>query len=177
MPHGLELDLGAVAKAYAADAAARLVAVTLGTGVLVSLGGDIATAGPAPRRGWQLLVQDAEDEPASHVAIDAGTAVATSSTLHRTWRRGGLAVHHILDPVTARPAERAWRTVTVIAPTCVAANTLSTATVVKGTAGLRWLRDQGVPARLVDSKGVVHLLGGYPDEATHPQDHPRGSAA
>jgi thiamine biosynthesis lipoprotein len=164
MPHGLELDLGAVAKAYAADQAARLVAATLGTGVLVSLGGDIATAGPAPDGGWQLLVQDSPDQPASHVAVGAGTAVATSSTLHRTWRRGGRVVHHIIDPATGRSAGRAWRTVTVVAPTCVDANTLSTATIVKGLEGLAWLRGHGVPARLVDEDGAVHLVGGYPAE-------------
>ena len=48
MPPGLQLDLGATAKASAADRCARRVASALRTGVLVSLGGDIATAGPAP---------------------------------------------------------------------------------------------------------------------------------
>jgi thiamine biosynthesis lipoprotein len=132
--------------------------------VLVSLGGDIATAGPTPPGGWQVTVQDRPTEPASHLAVHAGTAIATSSTLHRTWRRGGEQLHHIIDPASSRPAPRDWRTVTVVAPTCLEANTLSTATVVKGRAGRAWLAGQGVPARLVDEHGDVHLLGGYPAE-------------
>ena len=50
MPAGTQLDLGATAKAVAADRCARLVHDALGTGVLVSLGGDIATAGAGARR-------------------------------------------------------------------------------------------------------------------------------
>jgi thiamine biosynthesis lipoprotein len=164
VPEGLHLDLGALAKAYAADAAAATIALLCQTGILVSLGGDIATAGPAPHGGWQVTVQDLPTEAASHLALGSGTAVATSSTLHRTWRRGGQDLHHIIDPAISRPAPRDWRTVTVVAPTCVEANTLATATIVKGRAGRAWLAEQGVPARLVDDSGTVHLLGGYPAE-------------
>jgi len=46
----------------------------------------------------------------------------------------------------------------------VAANTASTATIVKGRAGLSWLAAQDLPARLVDRSGAVHLLGGWPRE-------------
>ncbi len=163
---GIELDLGATAKARAADLCARHVAEQFGTGVLVSLGGDLATAGPAPEGGWQVLVHDSDDDPEAHVAVPAGGAVATSSTVRRTWRRGLTSVHHLVDPVTSQPAEPVWRTVSVAADSCVAANTASTAAMVKGTAGRAWLSAQGLPARLVDRDGGVHLLGGWPAEAT-----------
>lgn len=163
-PPGLELDLGATAKAAAADLAARRVTEELGTGVLVSLGGDIATAGPGPEGGWQVTVRDGEDQPAAHVTLPAGSALATSSTLHRTWRRDGRTVHHILDPATALPAAPVWRTVSVAAPRCAEANAATTAVVVKGSAGRRWLREHGLTARLVDDAGTVHLVGGWPEE-------------
>lgn len=164
LPAGLELDLGATAKAVAADRCAALVADRLGCGVLVALGGDIATAGPAPAGGWQVLVQDTDRDPAAHVTLPAGGAVATSSTVRRIWHRGGEVLHHIVDPRTGRPAEPVWRSVTVAAPTCVAANAAATATIVKARSGLDWLTAQGLAARLVDSRGAVHVCGGWPTE-------------
>jgi thiamine biosynthesis lipoprotein len=97
---GVVLDLGATAKAVAADRCAQRVQRATGDGVLINLGGDIATAGPAPAGGWQVLVQDSDDDPASSVALPSGAALATSSTIHRQWRRGRDLVHHILDPRT-----------------------------------------------------------------------------
>ncbi len=166
LPAGIELDLGATAKAVAADRAAALVAERMGVGVLVSLGGDIATAGPAPLDDWQIRVQDTDAEPHADISLPAGGAIATSSTVRRTWRRGGETLHHIVDPATGRPAEPVWRSVTVVAATCAVANTAATATIVKGRGGLGWLTARGLPARLVDSAGEVHLCGGWPDEGT-----------
>ena len=166
LPDGLDLDLGATAKAVAADRAANLVAERLGTGVLVSLGGDIATAGPAPEGGWQVRVQDTESDPAAQVSLPAGSALATSSTVRRTWVRGTETLHHIVDPATGRPADPVWRSVSVAAKTCSIANAAATATIVKGGAGLAWLSAQRLPARLVDRAGVVHLRNGWPDEPT-----------
>src|SRR5271154_2209709 len=58
IPKGVRLDLGATAKAWAADRAARAAAQGSDCGVLVSLGGDIATSGPAPSSGWRIRVTD-----------------------------------------------------------------------------------------------------------------------
>ncbi len=162
IPAGAHLDLGATAKAHAADWCARMVAERLGIGVLVSLGGDIATAGPGPDDGWSVLVADGPDDPACTVALTSGAALATSSTRSRSWRDGGRFLHHILDPRTCRPAEPVWRTVSVAASTCLRANTLSTATIVRGRDGLDWLRRLGVAARLVDSQGHVIRCGEWP---------------
>lgn len=162
IPPGTELDLGATAKAVAADDAAFAIAARLGTGALVSLGGDIATAGPAPDGGWQVLVQDRPADPASRVTLAPGTALATSSTQGRRWRQGGRPVHHIVDPSTGRPASSPWRCVSVVARTCFEANTVSTTTVVRGEDGLRWLSGLPLPARLVHRDGSVVTVGGWP---------------
>ena len=162
LPAGTLLDLGATAKAHAADRCAVAVADRFGCGALVSLGGDLRAAGPPPDGGWQVLVQDGPDEPASQVRLAGAAAVATSSTLHRTWRQGGRVRHHVLDPATCRPAAPVWRTASVAADTCVRANTWSTAALVRGHAAERDLRRAGVAARLVAADGAVVRLGGWP---------------
>src|SRR5262249_60411132 len=79
----------------------------------------------------------------------------SSSRGSRQWRPGGRLLHHILDPRTCQPADPVWRTVTVAAPDCVAANTLATAALVRGHPALAWLRDLDVPARLVTASRMV----------------------
>jgi thiamine biosynthesis lipoprotein len=164
LPRGLQLDLGATAKARAADLTVRRVADTIGVGVLVELGGDIATAGPGPENGWQILVADSEDDPACQVTLQPGWALATSSTVRRAWRRGGVRLHHIVDPRTAAPAAPVWRSASVAAPTCVEANTASTAAVVLGHEATRWLGERGFTARMIDQRHRVCRVGDWPRE-------------
>jgi thiamine biosynthesis lipoprotein ApbE len=168
MPAGVRLDLGATAKAWAADRSAARIAARTGGGVLVSLGGDIAVAGPPPETGWRVRVQEVtgapEDPPAgpyAQIAIRDG-GLATSSTAARRWRRGGDVLHHILDPHTGLPAEPVWRTVSVAAGNCADANAASTAAIIRGRRALGWLARLGLPARLVDATGAVFTVAGWP---------------
>jgi FAD:protein FMN transferase len=168
LPPQASLDLGATAKAWAADRSAARIAGRLGQGVLVSLGGDIAVAGPPPAGGWTIRVQDVTGDPDddpngpySVVAISDG-GLATSSTAVRRWRRGGSVLHHILDPRTGSPAGTTWRTVSVAAGTCADANAASTAAVIRGREALAWLARHGLAARLVDARGLVLTVGGWP---------------
>jgi thiamine biosynthesis lipoprotein len=165
VPTGAPLDLGATGKALAADrAAAAISSATGGAGVLVSLGGDIATAGQPPAGGWQIHVTD--DHRSDHTAFGQTVvihdgALATSGT---TVRRGPNG-HHIIDPRTGASAETPWRTVSVTAATCVDANTASTASIVLGTHAPGWLAERGLAARLVDNLGSVTMVGGWPAES------------
>jgi thiamine biosynthesis lipoprotein len=169
LPHGILLDLGATAKAWAADRCARHVAEILNCGVLVSLGGDVATAGPAPAAGWQVRVTDdhtaAADAPGQTVAIHSG-GLATSSTTVRTWPLSGARrmAHHIVDPATGQPACSRWRTVSVAAATCVDANTASTAAIIRDGRAPQWLESLGLPARLVGVDGRVVRTDRWPAE-------------
>ena len=170
VPAGVELDFGATAKALAADeAAARASARIAGGGVLVSLGGDIATAGPAPAEGWSVRVTDdhaaGTDAPGQTIALRSG-GLATSSTTRRRWTRGATNVHHILDPATGAPVREHWRTVSVAAACCVDANIASTTAIIRGAAAPAWLEAAGLPARLVAANGAVSVTGGWPT-ATH----------
>ncbi len=164
VPRGVELDLGATAKAWAADRIAVRVAA-LGTGALVNLGGDLAVVGPAPDGGWSVEVSDGAPDPTvlQVVAVHEG-GVATSSTTARRWLRGGVALHHVLDPSTGRPAPETWASVTVAAATCVEANAASTAAVVLGPEAPAWLEERGLPAVLLGRDGQVVRLGGWPEK-------------
>jgi thiamine biosynthesis lipoprotein ApbE len=170
MPAGTRLDLGATAKAWAADRSAARIAAELGCGVLVNLGGDIAVAGPVPDGGWRVRVQDItgrpEEPPAGPSAVIAirSGGLATSSTAARRWRRGGDVLHHILDPRSGLPAAPVWRTVSVAAGTCADANMASTAAIIRGETALAWLAELALPARLVAESGAVVTLGGWPPD-------------
>jgi FAD:protein FMN transferase len=166
LPRGVALDLGATAKALSADRIASRAAEATGAGVLVSLGGDVRVAGPAPEHGWRIAVGDDHEralvDPELVVSISAG-GLATSSTTRRRWRRAGRTVHHIVDPRTGDVPASRWRTVSVAAATCVDANTASTAAVVLGDAAPGWLADRRLPARLVDLDGAVTTTAGWPE--------------
>ena len=163
LPAGVRLDLGATAKALAADRAAAAAAAACGVGVLVSLGGDVSVREAPPGDGWAVGVADEHRErgPVSTFLVRSG-GLATSSVTQRRWRRGGRAMHHILDPRTGLPAPPVWRTVSVAAGSCLAANTASTAAVVWGADAPARLAAAGVAARLVGVDGRVVTTGGWP---------------
>lgn len=162
LPAGTELDFGATSKALAADDAAALVARRLGVGVLVGIGGDIATAGDGPSDGWRIRV-DAGVGDTHDVQLPSGAAIATSSTIRRTWTQAGVRQHHLIDPRTCAPAVTPWAAVTVAADTCVRANVATTTAMILGDAGLGWLHDHGHPARLVGTAGNVVTIAGWPE--------------
>jgi FAD:protein FMN transferase len=168
VPCGMELDLGATAKAWAADRAAQRIATETGEGVLVSLGGDLAVAGAVPPGGWPVLVTDdhasALDAPGQVVSMAAG-GLATSSTSVRRWATDDGELHHIVDPRTGLPARTPWRTVSVAGWSCVEANVAATAAVVLAGRAPEWLEARGYPARLVGADGTVARTGGWPAEA------------
>lgn len=165
VPEGVLLDLGATAKASAADRCARAVAARFRVGALVAIGGDIATAGPGPDPGWQIEVLDLPTDQAEQVVLPSGWAICTSSTRRRTWQRCGLPQHHLIDPRTSQPVTGTWAAVTVVARTCVAANTASTAAVVLGRSDQSWLSKVGLPARALAPDGSTVRFGGWTEQA------------
>jgi thiamine biosynthesis lipoprotein ApbE len=172
VPPGVQLDLGATVKGWAADRSAARIAEKLGCGVLVSLGGDTSVAGEPPDGGWRIRVQDLTglpdqppQGPSTVVAIRDG-GLATSSTAARRWQRGGDVLHHILDPRTGLPAAPVWRTVSVAAATCADANTAATAAVIRGRQAPAWLAGLNLPARLVQPDGAVITVAGWPAESS-----------
>jgi thiamine biosynthesis lipoprotein len=167
IPRGVRLDLGSTAKALAADLAAAHIARALGSGVLVSLGGDIAVAGGPPARGWAVGIAQESSAPAGSadqvVAITRG-GLASSATAVRAWKAGDRVVHHILDPRTGDSAAPYWVLVSATGASCVEANVVTTAAVVWGPEALERLAGFEQSVRLVRSDGEVFSANGWPLE-------------
>jgi thiamine biosynthesis lipoprotein len=165
VPRGVELDLGATAKALAADHAAEAARQATRAGVLVSLGGDLAVAGPVPEDGWRVRVTDDHragvDAPGQWIAVRSG-GLATSSTAVRRWETDSGIVHHLIDPRSGKPVDGCWRTVSVCAGSCLDANIASTAAIVRGERAVEWLQSLGLPSRLVSVDGGVRHIAGWP---------------
>ncbi len=166
IPTGVALDLGATAKAWAADLVALSIVHGLGGGVAVSIGGDVRVVSDERVPSWPVSVTEKPDgSRGSTVWLDSG-GVATSTTVVRRWRAAGTERHHLLDPRTGLPVDGPWRTVTATGPTCVAANAATTAALVLGSQARAWLGARGVDARLVGQDGGVSRVGNWPVEGT-----------
>ncbi len=167
VPTGVGLDLGATAKAWAADRAAARIAEAAGCGVLVGIGGDIAVAGPAPIDGWRIAIADdhrtAEQYTRQRVTIRAG-GLASSSTTARRWSTSAGQRHHIVDPRTGSNPPPGWRTVSAVAGSAVDANAAATAAIVLGAAAPDWLAHRGMAARLVGVDDAVLSVAGWPTD-------------
>ncbi|HEY1451271.1 MAG TPA: FAD:protein FMN transferase [Solirubrobacteraceae bacterium] len=168
VPRGVSLDLGATAKAWAADRAARAAYSVTQSGVLLSLGGDLAAVGPAPTQGWQIRVTDDHrsdpSAPGQTIAIRCG-GLASSSTAVRRWSHDGKTMHHLLDPQTGLPAQTPWRTASVAAADCAQANIAATAALLRGDRARVWLEQLQLPARLVANDGRSTTVGQWPAPA------------
>ena len=149
LARGVELDLGATAKALAADRAAERAHERAGCGVLVGLGGDIAVAGPAPASGWRVRVTDDHragvEAPGQWIAVGSG-GLATSSTTVRRWRRRDAIRPPPRRSRLGRAGERRLADGQRRGCNCLDANIASTAAIVRGERGRSWLASLGLPA-------------------------------
>jgi thiamine biosynthesis lipoprotein len=133
------LDLNGVVKGRTVDDALRLIGKSW-----VCAGGDIATNVPL----------DVGLPGGGSVRLTGG-GLATSSIARRTWVRGGVTQHHLIDPATGRPAVGCWRDVTVAAGSCLAADVAAKAALLYGAAGPAWLDARGLAGRFVGHNGEV----------------------
>ncbi len=135
LPVGMEIDLGGIAKGWIVERAARLIWATT-PACAVSAGGDMLFVGrPADGGSWHVRVEDPW-EPAQEVArFEVGPgAIATSSTVKRSWMQAGMRRHHLIDPRTGEPARGDWSSVTVFAPEITTAEVYAKALLIGGEA-------------------------------------------
>lgn len=135
LPHGLALDPGGVGKGLAADLVVAELLARGAAGALVSVGGDLTSAGVPPSTGgWIVAVEDPLDPETTlaRLAVDGG-GVATASTLSRRWTQGREARHHVIDPDTGVPALTDLAAVTVVAPCGWQAEAHATALILAGS--------------------------------------------
>lgn len=133
---GMQLDLGAVAKGYAVDLAWQRLTLAGHTNLLIDLGGNLRAIGEAApgRGGWRTGVRN----PFNHGLIAMflmrdGEAVATSGNYERFVEIEGVRYAHIMDPRTGAPVTGVAGT-TVVAPTAMLADALSTTIFILGPA-------------------------------------------
>jgi thiamine biosynthesis lipoprotein ApbE len=161
---GTVLDLGATAKAWAADRACAAVADELGCGTLVSLGGDVAVRN-TPGGGFTVGIADTCGDRTTSVQVSITSGgLATSGIGRRHWMLGRHPVHHLINPETGLPVDSYWRTVSVAAGSCLDANTASTAAMIKGVGAVTWLEERNLPARLVRTDGLCISAAGWPTD-------------
>ena len=148
LEEGVALDLGGVAKGWAAD---RLANVLSGYGsALIDLGGDIACRGP---RAWLVGVEDPHHPQLDLCQLELREeGVATSSTLKRRWSGG----HHLIDPRSGQPSSGDLVAATVVAPTATLAEGAAKAALLMGESrGKELLLEAGLRGILVKSDGTV----------------------
>ena len=154
----MELDFGGFGKEYAVDRAAHVLASQGIASAMVNLAGDIAILGPQPGGApWQLGIRHPRyvDALVATVPVRAG-AVATSGDYERFMEVDGVRHCHVLDPRTGRSA-RGLQSVSVHAASCLVAGSATTIAMLKGRAGIEWLREIGVPFIAVrDDASVVN---------------------
>ncbi|WP_219319494.1 FAD:protein FMN transferase [Methylovirgula sp. HY1] len=153
---GMELDLGGIAKEYAADRAAEICRAKGSQHGFVNLGGDIAVIGAHPDGApWRIGIRDpfGSDGAIATLFIDGG-GIATSGDYERYWSVEGRRFGHLIDPRTGWPVQ-GLPSVTVAADTCLAAGMVSTIAVLKGQAGPKWLRESGAAHLYVETTGAL----------------------
>jgi FAD:protein FMN transferase len=157
---GMELDFGGFGKEYAADRAATVLQQHGVRHGMVNLGGDIRLVGPrADGSGWSLGIQHPRDDRGLLATLMLGSgALATSGDYERYFERDGIRYCHVLNPRTGWPVN-GWRSVSVVAPACLAAGALTTIAMLMGEKALAFLADQAVGYLAVDATGGVHQHG------------------
>lgn len=164
---GMEIDFGGIGKEYAVDRLAAIAARHGEHAVLINLGGDLRAVGPrADGSPWRIGIPHPRrpDSVAAELTLLQG-AVATSGDYERYFELGGRRYCHILDPRSGWPVE-GMASVTVLAPVCVVAGSLSTLAMLHGVDAPAFLRWQGVPALTMDGDGRCQRLGPLPDGIT-----------
>lgn len=150
-PPGMRLDLGGIGKGWTVDRAADLL--HRAGPFFVNAGGDLYAHGfPDDRRGWPVEIEHPLDpsQPLARIFL-ANRALATSSIVKRSWRKGGRGMHHLIDPRTQRPATTDLLSVSVMAARTVTAEVFAKAALILGReAGLALL--QATP----DVEGLVY---------------------
>jgi thiamine biosynthesis lipoprotein len=156
---GMEIDFGGIGKEYAADRAATAMAAAGAVHAVVNLGGDVRVVGSRPDgSAWRVAVQDPRGRPGvtiAHMEVTQG-AMATSGDYERYSELDGRRYCHLLDPRSGWPVAH-WRSVSVVAPLCIAAGACATIAMLKPVdEALAFLQSQDARYLAIDAAGKRH---------------------
>jgi thiamine biosynthesis lipoprotein len=161
LPPGIRLDLGGIAKGYAADLLCAQLRAAGAAGACVNIGGDLRVSGTAPHGGpWAIAVSHPHGGQAATLQLTEGAA-ATSSPLRRAWQAGGRPAHHLIEPRTSQPAQTGIFQVTVVAAEAWRAEVAAKAAFLAGLPDALPLTTRlHAEALVVDQHGDIHLTAG-----------------
>lgn len=156
---GMAVDLGGIAKGYAADQAVRILQEHGVTAALMNLGGNITVMGTRPTgEPWRVGVKDPRD-PSAYVCVLAlsDMTLSTSGAYERFFEEAGVVYHHIIDPSTGLPAESDLLSATVVSATGSMDDAMSTAFFIMGTDGAidYWSSHKGFDMVLIRKDGTI----------------------
>jgi len=141
LPSGCSLDLGGIAKGWAAQQA--MLRLSRIAPSLINAGGDIAISSEQLSGDPWLIGVTNPLNPEIHLQVlqVKSGGVATSGKDYHKWQTNGKWVHHILDPRTGQPAQTDMLTATILAPSVLEAETAAKTTFILGSVGGRqWLK-------------------------------------
>ena len=166
LPVGMTLDPGGIGKGFAADLLVERGMAEGALGMLVELGGDLRIAGQSPDgTTWHIGIDNPLD-PGNNCAVVnlVDGAVATSSTLTRTWDHEGAQKHHLIDPITGKPLESPIVSVSVIAVSAAIAEVVAKCGFAR-TDFLDWAPTLGTAALVVFADGSFKESENWKDYA------------
>ena len=158
---GQMVDLGGIAKGYAANELKKIYDEAGCAGV-INLGGNVYAVGSRPDNGpWRIGVQNPRGNGYIEVLELTDKSAVTSGDYQRCFIREGVRYYHILDPDTLKPADSGIISATVISGDSALADAAATAAVVMGADKAKELAQRlGVSALIVTKDGESIWLGG-----------------
>lgn len=165
---GVKLDLGGIAKGYAAEEVKKIVEKNNIEHAFVNLGGNVLVIGDKPDGSpWKIGIQDPREGRGNVMAIiDAvDLTIVTSGNYERYFEENGKLYHHIIDPKTGYPAENNLLSVSIISQNSFDADALSTAIYVMGLErGMNFIEDiEDVDVMFITEELDVYLSSGLED--------------
>ena len=165
---GMKVDLGAIAKGYAADEAARILKENGVENAIVNLGGNVMTVGGSTSGSpWKIGIQDPFNPRGDILGVVSikNQTVVTSGTYERYFEENGKKYHHILNPYTGYPIENNLHSVSIITDKSIDGDGLSTTTLLIGLEeGMELIESlEQVDAIFITSDKKVYVSSGLKD--------------
>ncbi|CAI1961548.1 Thiamine biosynthesis lipoprotein ApbE precursor [Serratia quinivorans] len=150
----LYVDLSSIAKGYGVDVIAQYLQSQQVKNYMVDIGGEVRTRGHnGEKKPWRIAIErpTAGMEQKAQLVIQPGEmSIATSGDYRNYFEQGGVRYSHTIDPVTGKPIHHHLVSVTVLSPTCMAADGLSTGLNVLGPErGMALANLMGIPVFMI----------------------------
>ncbi|WP_026486318.1 FAD:protein FMN transferase [Caldanaerobius polysaccharolyticus] len=161
---GMSIDLGGIAKGYAADKAAETLKAEGVKHAIINLGGNVLTIGTKPDgHPWRIGIQTPFKPRGDYLGIVevSNKAVVTSGVYERYFEKNGMLYHHLLNPFTGYPTDNHLYSVTIITDKSVDADALSKTFIMGLDQGMKLVKSlKGVQAIFVTDDKQVYITPG-----------------